>query len=94
MIIKLNENKEIISYVETGEIDGGIKVDNIPSDFIEKYQPSFFILNGSMIEENPNFKEQDTIIIDNTVEQLKQELEQSKQDYADLTYQLMMAGVI
>lgn len=94
MIIKLNENKEIISYVEIGELDGGIQVDNVPGDFIDKYQPSFFILNGGMIEENPNYKEQEPVIIDNTVEKLKQELEESRQDYADLTFQLMMAGVL
>lgn len=57
MQILINSKNEILSFAIVGGFEDGIKVDNIPSDFIRNFKPRYFLFNEGQIEVNNEYKE-------------------------------------
>ncbi|MCT3032712.1 DUF2977 domain-containing protein [Pediococcus pentosaceus] len=58
MLIVVNENNEIVQYASIGELPDSIEYDGaIPEDFIDKFKPSFYMIQDGVIVENPDYKE-------------------------------------
>lgn len=58
MLLKINEQKEILEYATIGGMEGAIEFDGvIPDGFEQKFKPSFYMLQNDEIIENSNYVE-------------------------------------
>lgn len=58
MLLKINEQKEILEYATIGGMEGAIEFDGvIPDGFEQKFKPSFYMLQDGEIIENSNYVE-------------------------------------
>lgn len=58
MLLKINEQKEILEYATIGGMEGAIEFDGvIPDGFEQKFKPSFYMLQDDKIIENSNYVE-------------------------------------
>lgn len=61
MRIVINDQKEVISYVLVGDVEGSIEFDgNIPDDFASNFKPELFRLQGNDIILNSDYSEPET----------------------------------
>ncbi len=58
MLLKINEQKEILEYVTIGGLPDSIEYNGIvPDDFEDKFKPSFYMLQNDEIIENSDYAE-------------------------------------
>ncbi|MCM6810314.1 DUF2977 domain-containing protein [Pediococcus pentosaceus] len=58
MLLKINEQKEILEYVTIGGLPVSIEYNGIvPDDFEDKFKPYFYMLQDDEIIENPDYVE-------------------------------------
>lgn len=58
MLLKINEQKEILEYATIGGMEGAVEFDGvIPDDFEVKFKPGFYMLQNDEIIENSNYVE-------------------------------------
>ncbi|MFQ3901798.1 DUF2977 domain-containing protein [Staphylococcus sp. 50Mo3-1] len=58
MEILINTKNEIISFAIVGGFEDGIKVDNVPENFIINFKPRYYLYNEGQIEVNKNYEEE------------------------------------
>ncbi|KIJ86808.1 hypothetical protein SE00_07545 [Staphylococcus saprophyticus] len=58
MQILLNDKNEITNYAIVGGFEDGIKIDNIPDNFIANFKPRYYLYNEGKIEVNKEYKEE------------------------------------
>lgn len=89
MEILLNSKNEIINYAIVGHVDGFTEFSGeIPEDFIDRFEPSIFLIKENTIIENPDYvapeppmigpSKQDKIIAQIMLNQAKQKEDQDK----------------
>lgn len=59
--IKLNDSNEIEAYAIIGDLDGSIPIqmEKMPDDFVDNFQPSYYVYNNGEILKNESYKEED-----------------------------------
>lgn len=61
MQILINNKNEIISFAIVGGFEDGIKVDNVPENFIINFKPRYYLYNEGQIEVNKNYEEENEV---------------------------------